>query len=80
MAHSSVGEESSYNAGDPGSIPGSGRSAGEGIGYPLQYVKTRSLYSVYSSLVIFAFAVIHFYYVLHKDKTKNDPQKTGCFF
>ena len=26
MAHSSVGEESSYNAGDPGSIPGSGRS------------------------------------------------------
>ena len=25
------------NAGDPGSIPGPGRSAGEGIGYPLQY-------------------------------------------
>ena len=25
------------NAGDPGSIPGSGRSAGEGKGYPLQY-------------------------------------------
>ena len=25
------------NAGDPSSIPGSGRSAGEGIGYPLQY-------------------------------------------
>ena len=25
------------NAGDPGSIPGSGRSPGEGIGYPLQY-------------------------------------------
>ena len=25
------------NAGDPGSIPGSERSAGEGIGYPLQY-------------------------------------------
>ena len=24
-------------AGDPSSIPGSGRSAGEGIGYPLQY-------------------------------------------
>ena len=34
---SSVGKESAYNAGDPGSIPGSGRSAGEGIGYPLQY-------------------------------------------
>jgi len=33
---SSVGKESTCNAGDPGSIPGSGRSAGEGIGYPLQ--------------------------------------------
>ena len=34
---SSVGKESACNAGDPGSIPGSGRSAGEGIGYPPQY-------------------------------------------
>ena len=34
---SSVGEESACNAGDPGSIPRSGRSSGEGIGYPLQY-------------------------------------------
>ena len=34
---SSAGKESTCNAGDPGSIPGSGRSAGEGIGYPLQY-------------------------------------------
>ena len=31
---SSVGKESACNAGDPGLIPGSGRSAGEGIGYP----------------------------------------------
>ena len=35
--HSSVGKESVCNAGDPGSIPRSGRSPGEGIGYPLQY-------------------------------------------
>ena len=35
LPDSSVGKESAYNAGDPGSIPG--RSAGEGIGYPLQY-------------------------------------------
>ena len=35
--HRSVGKEFACNAGDPGSIPGSGRSAGEGIGYPLQY-------------------------------------------
>ena len=34
---SSVGKESACNAGDHGSIPGLGRSAGEGIGYPLQY-------------------------------------------
>ena len=34
---SSVGKESTCSAGDPGLIPGSGRSAGEGIGYPLQY-------------------------------------------
>ena len=34
--HSSVGKESGSNAGDPGSILGSGRSAGEGIGYTLQ--------------------------------------------
>ena len=33
----SVGKESTCNAGDPGSIPGLGRSLGEAIGYPLQY-------------------------------------------
>ena len=34
---SSAGKESSCNAGDAGSSPGSGRSPGEGIGYPFQY-------------------------------------------
>jgi len=34
---SSVGKESTCNAGNPGSIPRLGRSAGEGTGYPLQY-------------------------------------------
>ena len=34
---SSAGKESAYNAGDPGSIPRSGRSPEERIGYPLQY-------------------------------------------
>ena len=34
---SSAGKESALNAGDPGLIPGLGRSPGEGIGYPLQY-------------------------------------------
>ena len=34
---SSIGKETAYNAGDPSSIAGSGRSPGEGTGYPLQY-------------------------------------------
>ena len=34
---SSGDKESTCNALDPGSIPGSGRATGEGIGYPLQY-------------------------------------------
>ena len=33
----SAGEESAWNAGDLGLIPGLGRSPGEGKGYPLQY-------------------------------------------
>ena len=33
----SDGKVSAYNAGDPGSIPGTGRSPGEGNGNPLQY-------------------------------------------
>ena len=35
--HGSDGKASVYNVGDPGSIPGSGRSPGEGNGNPLQY-------------------------------------------
>ena len=34
---SSPGKESACSAGDPSSIPGFGRSPGEGIGYPIQY-------------------------------------------
>ena len=33
---SSIGKESICDAGDPGSVPGSGRTPGEGTGYPLQ--------------------------------------------
>ena len=33
----SVGKKSPCNAGDPGSIPGLGKSPGKGKGYPLQY-------------------------------------------
>ena len=34
---SSDGKTSACNAGDPGSIPGSGRPPGEGNDYPLQF-------------------------------------------
>ena len=44
---SSVGKESACNAGDPGLIPGLGRSLAEGIGYPLQ----RSWASLVAQLV-----------------------------
>ena len=37
----SNGKESAYDVGDPGSIPGSGRSPGEGNGSPLQYSSWR---------------------------------------
>ena len=36
-SHSSVGKESACSAGDPSLIPASGRSPGEGTGYPPQY-------------------------------------------
>ena len=37
LPESSVGKVSTCNAGDPSSIPSLGKSAGERIGYPLQY-------------------------------------------
>ena len=37
LACGSAGKESACNAGDPSLIPKLGRSAGEGVGYPLQY-------------------------------------------
>ena len=37
LAGNSADKESACNAGDPSLIPGSGKSAGEGINYPLQY-------------------------------------------
>ena len=46
----SVGKESACNAGDPGAIPGSGRSTGEGIGYPLQYSWTSFMAQLVNNL------------------------------
>ena len=53
--HSSVGKEPACNAGDPGSIPGLGRSPGEVKGYPLQYSGLESQ-RVENDWVTFTFA------------------------
>ena len=37
LSGGSDGKASAYNAGNPASVPGSGRSLGEGNGNPLQY-------------------------------------------
>ena len=51
--NSSVSKESACNAGDPSSIPGSGRSPGEGIGFPLQYSRASLAQTVKSHLQCF---------------------------
>ena len=48
----SVGKESAYNAGDAGPIPGSGRSPGEGIGYPLQYSRASLVAQLVKNLLV----------------------------
>ena len=44
----SAGKESACNGGDLGSIPGLGRSPGEGKGYPLQYSDLENSWTVQS--------------------------------
>ena len=58
---SSVGKESTCNAGDPGSIPGLERSAGEGIGYPLQYSWASLVAQLVKNLL---YNLLCFYYFL----------------
>ena len=47
---SSAGKESACNTGDPGSIPGSGRSPAGGKGYPLQYSRASLVAQLVKSL------------------------------
>ena len=58
---SSAGKESACKAGNPGLIPGLGRSPGEGIGYPLQHswasllaqlVKNQPAMATHSSILV----------------------------
>ena len=48
---SSAGKESACNVGDLGSIPGLGRSPGEGKGYPLQYGLENSMDCIVQGVV-----------------------------
>ena len=62
-----------YNVGDPGSIPGSGSSPGEGNGNPLQYYclenpMDRGIYqirSVAQSCHIYIYVICHIYYIYY---------------
>ena len=45
---SSGGKKSAYNAGDPSLISGSGRSSGEGIGYPTLVFRPREFHGLHS--------------------------------
>ena len=57
---SSVGKESAYNAGDPSSIPGSGRSAGEGISYAIQYLGASLVAQLVKNLPAMQEALVQF--------------------
>ena len=74
---SSIGKESAYNGGDPGSIPGAGRSAGEGIGYPLQYsgLEYCLLFNMVSVAVVLTGGVEQFFRVtyLHEGVMSSQP-------
>ena len=56
----SVVKESTCNAGDLGSIPEVGRSAGEGIGYPLQYSWATLVSQLVKNLPAMQEAWVHF--------------------
>ena len=65
--HSSVGKEFACSAGDPGSIPGSGRSSGEGNGNPFQYSKAK--FARYSRL--WDMPIIGVYWAFHLFQSKR---------
>ena len=65
-----AGKESTYNAGDLGSIPGLGRTSGEGKGYPLQYSGLENLmdcrvHGVAKSQTQLSNFHFHFIYSIH---------------
>ena len=76
---SSAGRESTCNAGDTSLIPGSGRSAGEGIGYRLQYSGLKNsmdcmVHGVAKSWTWLSNFYFHFHFIL---VVKNLPANSG---
>ena len=70
FSHSSVGKESTCNGGDTGSIPGSGRSSGEGIGYSLQYFGVSLVVQLVKTLPAMQETLVRFL-------GQEDPQEQG---
>ena len=75
---SSAGKESACNSGDPSSIPGLGRSPGEGKGYPLQYSGLENsmdciVHGVTKSLMRLS-SDFHFQFLDHRE-SKGIPEK-----
>ena len=60
MAYSPWDKESTCNIGDPSSIPGSGRSSGEGIGYTLQYSWTSLVAQLVKNLPVIQETLVRF--------------------
>ena len=74
---SSAGKEPACNAGDPNLIPGSGRSTGEGIGYPVQYsciIGGMLIVCISGSSVLSIFTDIIFF------KSHNSLVRSALFF
>ena len=61
----SAGKESTCNVGDLGSIPGLGRSPGEGKGYPLQYSGLENSVGLWGCFV-FVLGVVHALFTLNR--------------
>ena len=66
VPYGSVGKESTCSVGDLGSIPGLGRSPGEGKGYPLQYsgLENSMDYTVHGSQSRTRLSNFHFHFII----------------
>ena len=78
--NSSVGKEFICNAGDLGSIPGFGRSSGEGKGYPLQYCGLENSMECTVHGVAKSWTQLRDFHTIHTEIPRNPPrpEKSVC--